>query len=439
MKKLLAILTIYSFLFAIFLIIKDFKTNDLNKGYYIAQSYFFIILFFISIIIFFCKKNIQIYFLLITSSLFIAFYSFEFYLFKSGGIKFFTTEQDHWQNERIFHKKEVIKHNALSAFSLTTDEMISFSGISNSKIVFCKESNFFSKYHSDRYGFNNPDDVWDKPIELLVLGDSFVHGACVDAGDDTPSQLRKIGKFNVVNLGWPNTGPLKQYSSFLEYVEKYPRYIFWVYYENDLDDLNKELNIKLLKKYLDNKDFRQNLTSERKRKKIDKLILDKHKEYMNYEHKIDTRVKFYNNFIDYLKLYKTRQVLLSQFKYFSKQDADINSNYYNNLLNEYFSIFDKFKERADKNNSEIVFVYLPSSKYHFSNRAKYFQSIKKKLFYKLKKENVGVVDIEAKMDEIYVFPEQLYAGNSFDFHFNEKGYKFVAESIMEYINKNEKN
>ena len=87
MKKLLGILTIYSLLFAIFLIIKDYKANDLNKGYYIAQSYFFIVLFFISIITFFCKKNLQIYFLLITSSLFVAFYSFEFYLFKSGGMK----------------------------------------------------------------------------------------------------------------------------------------------------------------------------------------------------------------------------------------------------------------------------------------------------------------------------------------------------------------
>ena len=43
------------------------------------------------------------------------------------------------------------------------------------------------------------------------------------------------------------------------------------------------------------------------------------------------------------------------------------------------------------------------------------------------------------MDEIFVFPEQLYARNSFDQHFNEKGYKFVAENILEYINKNEKN
>ena len=52
--------------------------------------------------------------------------------------------------------------------------------------------------------------------------------------------------------------------------------------------------------------------------KYHKLIMDKHVKYMEHEHIIDTRVKFYNNFINYLKLYKTRQILLSLFKNFSK-------------------------------------------------------------------------------------------------------------------------
>ena len=214
------------------------------------------------------------------------------------------------------------------------------------EVIHCNENGYFSIYKSDRFGFNNPDDVWDDSIDLIVLGDSFVHGACVNSGDDMSSQLRKIGKFNVINLGWSNTGPLRQYAAFVEYVEKYPRYIIWVYYENDLDNLNDELNTKLLKKYLNDGNFKQNLTTKNKRKEIDKLIMDKHVKYMEHEHIIDTRVKFYNNFINYLKLYKTRQILLSLFKNFSKQNGSLNSNYYSNLLNEYFFIFDKFKKKS---------------------------------------------------------------------------------------------
>ena len=36
-------------------------------------------------------------------------------------------------------------------------------------------------YDSDRYGFNNPDQVWDLSKEnknLVILGDSFAHGSC---------------------------------------------------------------------------------------------------------------------------------------------------------------------------------------------------------------------------------------------------------------------
>ncbi len=417
----------------VFLIVKDFKAIELNKGYYLAQSYFFLIFFIFSTIVFFSNKNIQIYFILILGSIICAFYSFEFYLFKSGGIKFFTTGKDHWQNDIVFHKKEIKKKNAFSPFSLINESLISFSGLSNVKVVHCKESDFFSVYDSDRYGFNNPDHVWDRHIDLVILGDSFIHGNCVNKGDDITSQVRKIGNLNAINLGWSNTGTLKQYARFLEYIENYPNYIFWVYYENDLDDLKKELNHKLLKNYLLDEDFRQNLRSEEKRMEIDKLILEKHFNYMKESHIIDTRVKSYSNFINFLKLYKTRQVLLSFFKNITFNKNNQNSSYYDNLLNEYFFIFDKLKKRADKNNSKIVFVYLPAFKYYFSNKAKYFKNIKFKLIEKMNKENVGIIDIEKKLNEKFILPVHLYAKHSFGQHFNEEGYKFVAENIIEYL------
>ena len=29
-------------------------------------------------------------------------------------------------------------------------------------------------YTADRYGFNNPDTIYDQPADLVVVGDSFV-------------------------------------------------------------------------------------------------------------------------------------------------------------------------------------------------------------------------------------------------------------------------
>jgi len=132
--------------------------------------------------------------------------------------------------------------------------------ISNKRIVHCNESGKWSEYQSDKKGFNNPPHQWDnKPIRYLLLGDSFVHGACVDEGQDIASQLRLIG-YNSVNIGQRGNGPLlnlaglKEYGPYLR-----PKEILWFYTENnDLYNLKSELESSYLKRYL-TKGFSQNL------------------------------------------------------------------------------------------------------------------------------------------------------------------------------------
>ena len=53
-------------------------------------------------------------------------------------------------------------------------------GVSNTMTVFCKEGEEFSIYKSDRHGFNNPDQEWDKEkVFWFLIGDSFVQGSCL--------------------------------------------------------------------------------------------------------------------------------------------------------------------------------------------------------------------------------------------------------------------
>ena len=45
--------------------------------------------------------------------------------------------------------------------------------------------------------FNIPDNEWDKKtLDYLLLGNSFVQGACVDRPKDISSQLRKISNIH---------------------------------------------------------------------------------------------------------------------------------------------------------------------------------------------------------------------------------------------------
>lgn len=58
--------------------------------------------------------------------------------------------------------------------------ILPLSGKSYSQTIHCNEQGYYSIYKSDRYGFNNPDNEWDKKeIYYFLIGDSFPHGACV--------------------------------------------------------------------------------------------------------------------------------------------------------------------------------------------------------------------------------------------------------------------
>ena len=81
---------------------------------------------------------------------------------------------------------------------------------------------------TDRFGFNNPDDEWDKKIDILIVGDSFAQGACVNRPNDIASVIRKFSKKNVINIGVGGNGPLLEYATLREYLSPKVKNIFWL-------------------------------------------------------------------------------------------------------------------------------------------------------------------------------------------------------------------
>ena len=73
------------------------------------------------------------------------------------------------------------------------------------------------------------------------MGDSYVHGACVNRPNDISSVLRNLSNETVLNLGYGANGPLIEYATLREYLEIGVRKILWFYFEgNDLNDLEYE-------------------------------------------------------------------------------------------------------------------------------------------------------------------------------------------------------
>ncbi|MDB9773635.1 hypothetical protein OAB53_04415, partial [Candidatus Pelagibacter sp.] len=136
-------------------------------------------------------------------------------------------------------------------------------------------------------------------IDYLFIGDSYTQGACVNRGENIPDSLRKISNKSVLNLGMRGNGTLIEYATLKEYTkDKNIKNLILIFTVNDIEDLEIEKKNLILKKYLDNENYTQNLKS--KQKKIDDFIIN----FIEKKSKIIESTKF-----SFFKLSKTRSFI----------------------------------------------------------------------------------------------------------------------------------
>jgi hypothetical protein len=119
-------------------------------------------------------------------------------------------------------------------------------------VVLCNEAARPVVYLADRFGFNNADALWDlDEVDLVLIGDSYTHGICVQPEDQIAAVLGT--RWRTLNLGATNSGPLRELAILREYGRlKEPPIVAWVYYEgNDLPELEEEKRAPWLLDYLD--------------------------------------------------------------------------------------------------------------------------------------------------------------------------------------------
>ena len=294
-------------------------------------------------------------------------------------------------------------------------------GPSNSKTIVCNENGYYSIIESDKFGFNNPNEEWNNnEIEYILFGDSFTYGDCVNRPYDIASVLRSLSNKSVLNLGYRGNGPLMEYATFREYfpTNKKVKKILWLYFEgNDNYELTLELKNDILKKYLNNLNYSQNLREKQ--------------EY------IDNKVQFSNQEIE-RKIIQSKNKLKpprnnnqnNQMIKFLKL-KEIRSNLRKNPQprNELVKILYNINEFAKNNNSEFYFIYLPEYSRYKSRY--YSQRNYKKIKKILNKLEIPFIDIHKKVFEnennpLKLFPFELSG------HYNKEGYKKTAEYIYKY-------
>ena len=295
-------------------------------------------------------------------------------------------------------------------------------GLSKKKTIFCNEKDEFALYLSDRYGFNNNDKLWDDKVQIILMGDSFGHGACVNTEESIAGKLNE-NNISTLNISYSGNGPLKTLGSLVEYgTKKKAKNYIWLYFEgNDLLELSREANDKFLKNYL-NKNYSQNLIDkqlqidELHNKIIFKKIKEKKLETGGGENKL-------SKIISFLKFYNLRMNL------------NINNPFVSN--NKTLELFEqtlfRVKKIVEEQESKITFVYLPMYlRYDYTLLPKANLQNKENIINIFKRNEFDLIDL----DKIYFskLPEPLEAFPlKLNGHYTEKTYEDIALILKKMI------
>ena len=309
-------------------------------------------------------------------------------------------------------------------------------GISKKTTVGANENGYFQIIHTDRYGFNNPDSVWDtEKTDWLLIGDSFTFGAAVQPGEEISSQIRNFTHSStVINLGCAQNGPLEQLLSLKEYAEtKVPKRVLWMYYEgNDLHDLNRSSKSQQIMNYL-RPGFSQNLIQ--RQEEIDAW---KAREII----KAETRyaIKWKENNRQQAQEWKDEEQLLI-LRLFHLRNAigfnpaqltkDADHIDINPLLLEILTIT---RDRVAEWGGKLYFVYLPEYnryKRYFSNHSSFRN--RSELLKLVDSIDIPIIDIHKAFmnhpEPLSLFPFR-HGG-----HYNAQGYRLTARTIVKKVEK----
>lgn len=287
------------------------------------------------------------------------------------------------------------------------------SGIPLSKVFFCNNGDKTVTYTADRNGFNNPDQVYDDIVELVVVGDSFVEGFCLDSGTEVLGQLRKTHP-RTVGLALRGSGPLfelamlKRFGTALQ-----PKTTVIVFFEgNDWENLENELELNWLTKSLEpNADFGPANMSEGQLEKMRLFVSAYHKK----------RIPTYDVFIkkstlrNFLALHQTFSILGLSYPKVAQPQA------------EYLHVLKRAQDVVSEWNGKLKLVYLPQADRYSGllNRNHAYDSTRALVLIAARQAGVDVIDLTDKFWRTND-PAGLYAD---DAHLSERGAAEMARVL----------
>jgi hypothetical protein len=289
-------------------------------------------------------------------------------------------------------------------------------------VVSCNETGQWLVYETDRHGFNNPDALWDGPApEIAMIGDSFTHGSCVSRDQNMASILqRRFGP--TLNLGVGGDGPLLELAALTEYAEPVrPKIVLWVFCEgNDLnEDLPFELKASILRSYLRDSHFRQDLIHK------DAIIATALRSYLdrNLREAMDRVDDPTENLLRYASLDRVRSAVGL---------GPILIGYNGGDLGQELAVFDQVlvsaRDRVRGWGGKLYLVYLADSDRYLS---RFGVGTVRRTIYRgvqdtARRRDIPIIDVADALAH-HAAPQTLFAYPGS--HFNAAGYALAAQTI----------
>lgn len=307
--------------------------------------------------------------------------------------------------------------------SLTTPggEIFPLGGISNTTTTLGNENGYYAVVKTDQHGFNNQNVIYKRgAVEIVIIGDSFAEGYSVYPNQNIGAVLRTLGH-HTISLGKGGSGPLlelaivKEYAAILQ-----PKIVVWLYYVNDLANLNHELESRFIRKYLTENNFSQNLIERQSEidSSLKKFVGNEVKNYRKRKHNVFIRIiKF-----EYLR--KMFDLLVNTGR--SNDYAGLPSPESESTFKTILKTTDQLVSGWD---GSLYFVYLPSI---FYNSDPSEITLHKFVLATVADLGIPIIDIQEDVfrhhsDPLSLFPYRRPG------HYNAKGYRLVADTISRRV------
>ena len=280
----------------------------------------------------------------------------------------------------------------------------------NTNYVSCNEFGEWKQFRTDDLGFNNEKFI--KNFEILLVGDSFAEGSCVNKLSEPSNLFSKNYNLLTYSIGVSGNGPLLSLALIHEMQNKVNfNHIVWLIYDNDFYDLKVEKKHSFLNNYLKNDFLKNNYFEDIDRIKKEQI------EYIN------------SKLSNYKKKYSLKENILElkELIFFlnTLHQSEKTSKYYSNDFKDDFKkVFSKLEKLYP--NKKITVVYLPETTC-FTSRGKDC-TLRFELLSSTSKK-IKFLNFYDHIKSNFKNFKEIYALGMDRAHFSEKGYRELVKFI----------